>query len=95
MTKWISEKTKPQAYEPVFLALTCDDYTTGHWASKVGHWIGYALNQTPPIYVLEEGAVKYWMIIEPSVSTIEYPHELDHLSDDELAELADFVRNIR
>lgn len=59
MTKWISEKTKPPAYEPVFLALTRDDYTTGHWASKANHWIGYALNQTPPTYILDEGLDDY------------------------------------
>lgn len=127
MTKWITVKIKPPAYEPVFLALTRDDYTTGHWASKVGHWVGYALNQTPPIYVLEEGAVKYWAAIEPPKgtlmkrtievetsmfdpdptkewsfgcdgyvvnTTIEYPSELNHLSDDELAELADDDKDV-
>lgn len=61
MTEWTSEHI---AYEPVFLALTRDDYTTGHWAPSASCWVGYALNQSPPYYTLEDGAVKYWSVID-------------------------------
>lgn len=60
---WNTEQQKPEPYRQVLLDLDDGDYTTGHWASKAGHWIGYAFNQSPPTYRLADGAVIRWRYI--------------------------------
>ncbi len=62
---WKPEQEKPQAYQTVLLALVGDDLTTGYWASTAKCWMGYAFNQSPPMYKLEEGAVTDWAEINP------------------------------
>lgn len=65
MIDWKSKAEKPEPYKPVFLALLGGDFTTGHWADKAGCWIGYAYNQSPPIYRLDNWAVTHWAEITP------------------------------
>lgn len=65
---WHPAETKPKYYElPVLLALINDDYTVGHWGALGSSdcWIGYAFNQSPPFYVLDDGVVTHWAAIEP------------------------------
>ncbi len=69
---WIPATQKPPAYQVVLLAFAptgrMHDYTTGWWADRAnggkGAWVGLALNQSPPTYPLEDGAVEYWATIE-------------------------------
>jgi hypothetical protein len=60
MIDWKPESEKPEAYKIVLLALAGDDFTTGHWAKGADFWIGYAYNQSPPIYRLAQGSVSHW-----------------------------------
>ena len=69
---WIPATQKPPAYEVVLLALDTasisTEFTTGWWADLAnggnGAWVGLALNQNPPTYPLEDGAVEFWATIE-------------------------------
>ena len=62
---WNLESNKPEPYKTVLLRLIGDDFTTGWWADKAGHWVGLALNQSPPTYQLEDACVTHWQSIEP------------------------------
>ena len=69
MWKKVSEELPPP-YELVLLQLAGDEYTTGWYAPQAnngtGIWMGVALNQSPPQYRLEDGAVEKWCkIVRP------------------------------
>ena len=68
---WKNAKEElPEPYEVVLLQLIGDEYTTGWYASLANHalgaWMGLSLNQSPPQYRLEDGAVEKWCkIVRP------------------------------
>ena len=68
---WKNAKEElPPPYELVLLQLVGDEYTTGWYASLANHafgaWMGLALNQSPPHYQIEDGAVEKWCeIVRP------------------------------
>lgn len=72
MTGWKSAEEKPTSFEVVLLRLiggedeldtsNCGDnnLTTGWWSEKANCWMGLSLNQSPPMYPLEDWAVIAW-----------------------------------
>lgn len=55
---WKPETEKPAPYKAVLLALIGGgDFTAGHWADRADCWIGYAYNQSPPTYRLDDWTV--------------------------------------
>jgi len=64
---WQPAETKPVPYQTVLIELAGSVvYTTGHWAVNATPpaWVGFAGNQSPPYYRIEDGFVRRWRYIQ-------------------------------